>query len=220
MKRFLLALLAVAIPLMWTVPGAAAEKPIRPVDSPTRYSVEITSSDGVATGCGSTLVVSRSDERGGGATHFESTGALLAIEATGLNGSGYEIAAGCHGSLTAPEYFRITVEDDGSVAILWIFDVEVQQSIITLKNGKQKTETTRADFRMGGPYINGDFAQWSLATGTTADGKEVIHLHGTGQFNFVHYQSGGHEEFVDQPLFVDVGAPMFTLDITLTEEVG
>jgi hypothetical protein len=220
MKRFTLALLAVATLLVCTIPGAAAKKPTSPAESPTQYSVEITSTDAVATSCGGILEVTRSEEPGGGATHFESTGAALAIEATGLNSNGYQIAAGCHGSLTAPEYFRITLEDDGSVAILWIFDVEVHESVITLKNGKQRIETTRDDFRMGGPYDNGDFAQWNQTTATTADGKEVIHIHGTGQFNFVHYQSGGHEEIADQPLFVDVGAPIFTLDITLTEEVG
>jgi hypothetical protein len=226
MRRFGVVLLAVATLMAWSVPATAKGKPPKPLEAPTQYTVEITfqSNDGLATTCAETVEVTRTDGDRGRVSHYQSEGATLSVEADGLNGNGYHLDTGCHGSHVAPEYFRITLEDaleeDGSaaisVAMLWIFDVEVIETI-TPKNGRQKTETIRTDFRMGGPYEDGDFALWNPPTITTTDGREVIKLHGTGLFSFVHFQSGGHQEIDGDPLFVEVGTRTFTLDVTLTE---
>lgn len=227
MRRVWIVALAVAMLMAWSLPATAKGKPPKPPEAPTQYTVEITfqSNDGVATTCIETTEVTRTDERRGRVSHFQSEGATLSVEASGLNGNGYLISPGCRGSRVAPEYFRITLEDaleeeddslTSSVAMLWIFDVEVVETTIALKNGRERTETIRTDFRMGGPYEDGEFARWDLTIDTVEE-KEVINLHGTGLFNFVHFQSDGHREIDGDPLFVEVGTRTFTLDITLTE---
>jgi hypothetical protein len=93
--------------------------------------------------------------------------------------------------------------------MLWIFDVAIEESIVVhRKSGKTRTETSRTDFRMGGPYDDGgDFAAW----GHAVDGNGVITTGGAGTFNFVQYDSGR------DPLFLPLenGSPTFELRITL-----
>ena len=179
------------------------------------------------------LILTRNDEPSGLVSHFETfDGVELQVSGDGL-AWGEAVISGCHGpgllqlydidgaltdsSVTrqpAPGYFRITLENDGSVAMLWIFDVYQREQII--KEFKKKTLwdiTERTDFRMGGPYDeNGDFVSGVWEDGVWEDSGGVINFTVTGQFNFVHFTRGG------DPLFENLakGTRFFTLDITLT----
>jgi len=217
MRRSAILLVVAAMATAIALP-AEAKKPTP--DDPPIYTVAIAfeRDSGVATTCldddgnALTLEVARNDEHNG-VSHFESwAGARLDVTGN-LAWEGAPIS-GCHGNFVPPEYFRITLEDDGTVAMLWIFDVEVTEEIITLKNGRTKTKTSRTDFRMGGPYHDGGFATaigWDLEQGWEANNGS-INFSVEGSFSFVHFVSGG------DPLFTDLTntSQMFTLDITLT----
>lgn len=93
-----------------------------------------------------------------------------------------------------PGYFRITLEDDGTIAMLWIFDIyerydEVQQN----KKRTRMEITERTDFRMGGPYEDGDFAlgEW------TNEGDGTITGTVFGTFTFVRFERGGDPLFTE-----------------------
>lgn len=211
MKRFAIILLAVATALVMALP-ATAKKPAPGPEPPATYLAEIvyTEGNGIGTTCATGLIeVTRIDERGGRVIHFESEGATLQIDADGLAFGGESIE-GCDGTAAFPEYFRITLDGD-EVAMLWIFDVEVTQEPVVLRNGKVRYQEVRTDFRMGGPYDGGDFAAWghSEDNGTITTG-------GTGTFSFVQYDSSR------DPLFVPLtnGTPVFSLEITLTPAPG
>lgn len=195
--------------LLLAVPAALAKRPIET----TSYTVDITlvGENGVATNCvdegGDPLIweVARTDERKG-ITHFESyVGAPLAITGN-LEWEGNPVE-GCHGNLLYPECFRITLEDDGTVAMLWIFDVEETEQIITLKNRRTRAETVRTDLRMGGPYDGDVFAATDISE---ANGELTFTASGT--FSFVNYSSDG------EPMMVNlVNSPQhFELVVTLT----
>jgi len=202
---------------------ATAKKPVPTVE----YDAEITldGSEGIATTCGGPVRVVHDG------IHFESfEGTDLAVTAgdlaweealiSGCQGPGLVEWYDIDGVLTdrsvtrqpAPGYFRITLENDGSVAMLWIFDVYQSEQIV--KELKKRTLwdiTERTDFRMGGPYDeNGDFAQ---AIPETCENGEDICFTVTGQFNFVHFERGA------DPLFRDVtnGTRMFSFDVAFTE---
>jgi len=200
----------VATILMLVAPAASAGKPSAAQEI---YVADITfvSESGIATTCVDAeqkpvvLELVRTDERKG-ATHFESlAGAQLAI--TGNLAWESEVVAGCRGNLAYPEYFRITLEDDGAVAMLWIFDVEETEQIVTLKNGRTKVETVRTDLRMGGPY-DGDV----FATTDIPETNGELTFTASGTFNFVHYSSDS------EPMMVNlVNSPrQFELVVTLT----
>lgn len=221
MKRFAIILLAVATAMVMALP-ATAKKPVPTVE----YDAEITliGSEGIAT-CGEPVRVVHDG------IHFETwEGTNLEVTAGNL-AWGDAIISGCHGpglvelydidggltdqSVTrqpAPGYFRITLESDGSVAMLWIFDVYQSEQIV--KELKKRTLwdiTERTDFRMGGPYDeNGDFAQ---AVPIACEAGEDICFTVTGQFNFVHFERGA------DPLFRHLtnGTRDFTFDVAFTE---
>ncbi len=228
MKRFAIILLAVATAMVMALP-ATAKKPVEPEPVPSEYDVEIVvvGDEGIATAepCGGSARVVRDG------AHFQSwDGVELDVSAPGLEWDDTSIT-GCHGlglvefydidgvltesSATeqpAPGYFRITLEDDGSVAMLWIFDVYQSEQIV--KELKRRTLwdiTERTDFRMGGPYDeNGDFAQ---AVPIACEAGEDICFTVTGQFNFVHFERGA------DPLFRHLtdGTRDFTFDVAFTE---
>lgn len=215
MKRLGIVLLTIATALLAVVPAASAKKPIP--DDPPIYTVAIgfDGESGVAATCldddGNALIleVARTDGRNG-VSHFESwVGARLDVTGN-LEWEGAPIS-GCHGNLVPPEYFRITLEDDGTVAMLWIFDVEVTEEIVVLRNGRTKTETSRTDLRMGGPYHDGGFATatgWDPEQGWEAnDGS--ISFSVDGSFTFVHF-AGEFVELTNSPL-------QYTLEVTLTQ---
>lgn len=211
-------LLVVATAMAMALP-ATAEKPVKPEPAAT-YMAEIVmlSTDGVDTTCVGAIEVTRTDARGGAATHYESTGAELGILATSLAFEDDEID-GCHGAFVPPddegrvfppEYFRITLDGD-QVAMLWIFDVTFDE------NGDY-----RKDFRMGGPYedmtnpkngkITTDFATWTpCETVTDEDEDGAICFVAAGTFNFVRYEAGGDPVFTD----LENGSQDFALEITL-----
>ena len=213
MKRFAIILLAVATALVMALP-ATAKKPVEPEPDPepaTTYmaEIEMLSSTGIETICVGSIEVTRSDEPQGAITHFESEGARLAVSAEGLEFEELPID-GCQGSGEYPEYFRITFDGD-QVAMLWIFDVDVTEKPVVLRNGKVRYQEVRTDFRMGGPYDDDDFAPW----GHEVDAEGVITTGGTGTFAFVQYDSGR------DPLFVELTTDWlqdFTLNITLIPE--
>ena len=211
-------LLVVATAMAIALP-ATAEKPVKPEPAAT-YKAEIVmlSTDGVDTTCVGAIEVTRTEARGGAATHYESTGAELGILATSLAFEDDEID-GCHGAFVPPddegrvfppEYFRITLDGD-QVAMLWIFDVTFDE------NGNY-----RKDFRMGGPYedvtnpqngkITTDFATWTpCETVTDEDEDGAICFVAAGTFNFVRYEAGGDPMFTD----LENGSQDFALEITL-----
>jgi len=200
----------IAMILMLVAPAASAGKPSLAQEI---YFADITfvSESGIATSCVDdeldpvVLELVGTDERKG-ITHFEShVGAPLAITGN-LEWEGNPVE-GCHGNLLYPEYFRITLGDDGTIAMLWIFDVEETEQIITLKNGRTRAETVRTGIRMGGPY-NGDvFAATDISE---ANGELTFTASGT--FSFVHYSSDG------EPMMVNlVNSPQYSeLVVTLT----
>ena len=221
MRRFWIVSMAIAVALAMAAPVAAK----RPTEA--TYTVDIAvggDGEGISTTClngqGNLLVLeaNRRDERRGRVSHFESQGATLSIDTAppALVWEGAEVV-GCSGTLATPEYFRITLHDDGSVAMLWIFDVAVDETTVTLKNGKVKTETSRTDLRMGGPYTaSGDFATaigWDDDPAWEAEDGSITFTV-TGAFSFVHYESGA------DPLFVELdNSPRpgdFTLEVKLT----
>lgn len=211
MKRAAIILLAAATVMAMALP-ATAKKPPKPTpepEPPATYDVTITMTgeDGVETTCGVKTEMERTESRPGGVTHFQSTGAVLDIQATGLAFDDAPIE-GCHGAAVVPEYFRITLDGD-QVAVLWIFDVVVEQTSeeVVLKNGKVRIvdSETRTDLRMGGPYNGDDFAEW----GHDVSSDGVVTTSGTGTFTFVQYDASR------DPQFVPVGHRTFTLTITL-----
>ena len=215
-------LLAVATAMAMALP-ATAKKPVKPDPEPepvATYMAEIValSTNGVDTTCVGAIEVTRTDARGGAATHYESTGAELKIHAPAL-AFGDDVLDGCHGefipaddegSVFPPEYLRITLDGD-QVAMLWIFDVTFDE------NGDY-----RKDFRMGGPYenvtnpkngkITTDFATWTpCETVTDEDEDGAICFVAAGTFNFVRYEAGGDPMFTD----LENGSQDFALEITL-----
>lgn len=215
MKRFAIILLAVATALAMALP-ATAKKPVNPEPEPepaATYMAEIAmlGTTGVETTCVGSIEVTRTDERQGAVTHFESTGARLDINAPGLAWDSMPIE-GCLGTVKSPEYFRITFDGDNpevaQVAMLWIFDVDVVEKPVVLKNGKVRYERTRTDFRMGGPYEGDDFAAWGYS-----EENGTITTTGTDTFVFVQYDSSR------DPLMERLdngGVQTFNLEITLT----
>lgn len=108
-----------------------------------------------------------------------------------------------------PGYFRITLEDDGTVAMLWIFDIYERHNEIQQNKKRTRMEITeRTDFRMGGPYVDEEFTKGEWATG----GDGTITGTVTGTFNFVRFERGG------DPLFTDLtnGSHEFGIEFTLT----
>ncbi len=218
MRRSTILLVVTAMALAVGLP-AEAKKPSPPAE-PSIYTATISfeSESGIATTCldadQSPLILEMTRTDGDkGVSHFESGGARLDI--TGDLAWGDEQISGCHGELAPPEYFRITLEDDGTVAMLWIFDVETIERAITLKNGRTKTETVRTDFRMGGPYVDDDFTKaigwdereqgWEAADGSISFSVD-------GSFAFVQFDNGR------DPLFLELTnwLQQYTLTITLT----
>lgn len=181
--------------------------------------------DGIATAdpCGGSARVVRD-----GANFQSWDGAELYVSAPGLEWDRTTIA-GCHGrgltesfdisgdlidsSVTeqpAPGYFRITLDNDGSIAMLWIFDVYQSEQIV--KELKKRTLwdiTERTDFRMGGPYDSEEFALWGHSED---DLTGVITTDGTGTFCFVRYERGGDPVFTE----LEDWCQEFSLQITLT----
>lgn len=208
MKRFAIILLAVATALVMALP-ATAKKPVPEPEPPVTYvaTIQATGIDGVETSCEPGLVVTRTDERRGPVTHFESGGATLDINAPGLAWDGTPIE-GCRGTVESPEYFRIAFDGE-QVAMLWIFDVDVIERPVTLKNGKIRYEEARTDFRMGGPYAGDDFAAWGHSED---DHTGVITTDGTGTFCFVRYEQGGDPMFTE----LESWCQEFALHVTLT----
>jgi len=208
MRRFGIILLVIATAMAMALPAGAKRK--SPV---AEYTVDISTvgAEGVATTCGGEVVL----QRGRSGIHYESWGATLNVSAGDLAWEGTPLS-GCHGNLVVPEYFRITLQDDGTVAMLWIFDVaEIEEIVTHGRSGKAKVETSRTDFRMGGPYADADGTFATATTGwdpETGWGEGVIELTVTGSFAFVHFASGG------DPLFTELdGSPRtFTLNMTLT----
>jgi hypothetical protein len=213
MRRTTIVLVVAAMAMAIALP-AEAKKPTP--DDPAIYTVAIAfeSESGIATTCldddenALTLEVARTDDRKG-VSHFQSwAGARLDI--TGITGNlAWEGApiSGCHGNLVPPEYFRITLNDDSTVAMLWIFDVEYAEKIVTLKHGRPKVKTVRTDLRMGGPYSDGGFATTEVSE---IDG--TLTFTATGTFSFVHYSSDGDPGMVELN-----GSPQqFELLVTLT----
>lgn len=108
-----------------------------------------------------------------------------------------------------PGYFRITLEDDHTVAMLWIFDIYERHDEIQQNKKRTRMEITeRTDFRMGGPYVDEEFTQGEWATG----GDGTITGTVTGTFNFVRFERDG------DPLFTDLtnGSHEFGIEFTLT----
>jgi hypothetical protein len=234
MKRFFAALTAIALGVAIATPATAAVDCGRKPDHPTcqtgaedsaYYTLQI-ASDELGTTCETDVIVQRNG------IHFEwyydsddealPDDIALNLAAEGLAWEG-ESVAGCRsaglvetyfldGSVeTSPPrgYFRITLEDDDTVAMLWIFDIyerydEVQQN----KKRTSLEHTTRTDFRMGGPYVDGEFATGEWVTGS--DGSIIGTVAGT--FNFVRFERGG------DPLFTDLtnGDHHFAIDFKLT----
>lgn len=97
-------------------------------------------------------------------------------------------------------YFRITLEDDGTVAMLWIFEIyERYDEVEVLSKNKKRTTVERVlteprtDFRMGGPYEVDEYGEpiAEFAHGTWSEVDGVITGDVEGAFTFVHYESGG-----------------------------
>jgi hypothetical protein len=211
-RRSCIILLAVATVMVMALP-ATAKKPPKPTPEPsTTYTatIEKIGAEGIETTCpaGSigSIEVTRTGDRRGRVTHFESGGAELQIEADRLAFDG-DLIDGCHGATVFPEYFRITFDGD-QVAMLWIFDVGETELVTTHPKKGPRTEMVRTDFRMGGPYAGDDFATWGHDVGD--DG--VITTDGTGTFAFVQYVAGRDPGFVELTDWLQV----FTLKITLT----
>jgi hypothetical protein len=234
MKRILVALTAVALGVAIATPATAAVDCDRKPDHPTcqtgasdsaYYTLQIVS-DELGTTCGTDVIVQRNG------IHFEwfydpndaalPDGIALNLAAEGLAWDG-EPVTGCRsagvvetylldGSVETsppPGYFRITLEDDGTVAVLWIFDIYERYDEVSQNKKRTSVEITeRTDFRMGGPYVDGEFATGEWATGS--DGTIIGTVAGT--FNFVRFERGG------DPLFTDLtnGQHDFAINFTLT----
>ncbi len=209
MRRFWIVLLIVATAMMMALP-ATAKKPPTPdpePTTPTTYiaTIERVNANGIESTCPESVAVTRTDARRGAVTHFESEGAQLNIQAEGLAFEDEPIGE-CAGDEVWREYFRITFDGD-KVAMLWIFDVGIEETIVDIgKKGKTRTEETRTDFRMGGPYDSEEFAVWET-DGLDTDG--VITTGGVGTFVFVRDDSSGTS-------ILDNGLQTFELEITLT----
>jgi hypothetical protein len=94
--------------------------------------------------------------------------------------------------------------------MLWIFDVETREQVVDYANGrKQRIETIRTDFRMGGPYVNGDFAALKIIPNLPGEVAGTITIEATGTFVFVQYDANGFTNLVN-------GTQEFNLRITLT----
>lgn len=176
MRRLWIVLLSLAMALVIAVP-ATAKKPPEPNPDPapaTTYeaTIERTSDNGVDTTCIGPIVVTRTDERRGAVTHFESGGAQLNLIA-GLT----DLPDACHGEtivqpdpepddyVLLPEYFRITF-DGGQIAMLWIFDVGIEETVVIHpKSGKACTEESRTDHSL--------FSRWRPFADSTAHSRSV-----------------------------------------------
>lgn len=206
MRRIGFILLVIATSMVMALP-AVAKKPEKPSESTTYLAtIEMLGDTGVATTstCGGPIEVVRTDARRGAVTHFQAGGARLDVSA-GVGG----LDDGCHGALeVVPEYFRITFDGD-QIAILWIFDVETHTEEVEHRNGKIRIETSRTDFRMGGPYVNGEFAALKIIDNLPDAVAGTITIEATGTFVFVQYDANG---FAD----LDNGTQEFHLLITLT----
>lgn len=229
MKRLTVVLAITAVLAALAAPAMAA-KPDRPPKTPDYdyYTLEIVSSELSTTCSEEAPVVRRSD------VHFEwfyddddanlADDIELRLALPGLARDG-ELITGCrnagvvethllNGDLKispANGYFRITLEDDGTVAMLWIFDIYERYDEVRLNKNRTKLEPTepRTDFRMGGSYDGDEFAhgEWS----TDADG--VITGSVYGYLSFVHYEAGaGFTELTN-----GVTDPL-TLNFTLTPQ--
>jgi hypothetical protein len=190
------------------------------------YTLQILG-DELSTSCGAEVIVRRNE------VHFEwfldpDDGTLPSDIELNLTAEGLawdtEPVAGCRsGGLvetyfvdgtveTSPAngYFRITLDDDSTVAMLWIFDIYERHDEVKLNKKRTRMETTeRTDFRMGGPYNGGDFAtgMWEVD-----DGNGTITGTVAGTFSFVRFERDG------DPLFTELtnGTHDFGITFTLT----
>jgi hypothetical protein len=211
MKRITVVLTITAVLAALASPAMAA-KPDKPPRPPgySYYTLEIGGVELSTTCPDEDLVVRRND------AHFEwfydegdanlPDDIELRLAAPGLSWDG-ELISGCRNAgmvetyllngdvETSPAggYFRITLEDDGTVAMLWIFDIyerydEVQQN----KKRTSLERTTRTDFRMGGPYVVDEEGNpvAEFAAGQWSEDDGIITGFVEGAFSFVHFDGG------------------------------
>lgn len=232
MRRVWIALSVVVLAVAFATPATAGVDCDRKPDHPTcggeesaYYTLEIVS-DKLSTTCDTDVIVRRNEIHFEWYYDFDDTvlpdDIALYLAAEGLAWDG-EPVAGCRNAglietyfldgtvetSPPPGYFRITLEEDGTVAMLWIFDIYERHDEIQQNKKRTRMEITeRTDFRMGGPYIDGDFA----AGVWTTEGDGTITGSVAGTFNFVRFERGG------DPLFTDLinGSHEFGIEFTLT----
>lgn len=231
MRRIAIGLVVFATAMAMTLPATAA-KPPKPPKTPdySYYTLEITSSE-LSSTCGTPIVV-RQD-----GPHFEwfynegdtelPEDMELHLATPGLSWNS-EPVSGCQNagavetlllngdveSSPANGYFRITLEDDGTVAILWIFDIYEQYEEVEVQKNRKRTTVKlvltepRTDYRMGGPYVVDEYGDpiAEFAVGQWSEEDGVITGTVEGAFSFVHYESGGD--------------PLFTLLTNAVHEFG
>lgn len=240
MRRIAILLIVVATAIVMAVPAGAKKppRPDDPPPTPEYYTMDIAivaidgTHNGIATTCGGPSVVRRDG------IHFEwysdgddpadddpmlAEDMALNLTAPGLRWDERELPEcptagiiettyldGSHETAVGPGYFRVTLEEDDTVAMLWIFDTLEEVEEIALNRKRTKLESMgRTDFRMGGPYDGNDFAK---ADSVTIDDEKITIAIANRPFAFVHYDSGADPVFVDLSDWIQT----FSLTITLT----